>query len=409
MMPGTERQGRFRASLNWVLAANLATGGLNFLAGAWFARHLGPGAMGAYVAVSTAILLLGGCLSPGFDQALIRAPESGSLRAAGVRATHLQAVLVALLALLLYLGVRFGAGSPGGMSLEVGIPVLGGVLAGFYANLLAAPLAARLDYRFLAVARLGGALIGVGAGLGMAWAGQGALALAVRDLAGALGLLALVVWRSPLAWGMAGWREGLPELIRFTLPLWGLTLLEKLIQRIDYALVGILFGLERLGIYFALRMIVEGALAFVVNPIQTVVFAHACAGQRAEGGGPPRILPPVVPFWGAALVVLPLLAWAGPPLVQGVLGPKYQAAGALVPGFALLAVSTVWFELVKVSAMARNTHAAMLPARLFQLVLYVPLVAVLSNRFNLAGAAWAAGAASLGLALAATVLARRAR
>lgn len=385
--------GTFARNLRWTLGASLLIGAANFLAGAWFSRVLGPARLGEYVVLFTAIQLAWSFLSPGFDQAVVRQPGDAAIGRAALWATHLQVALlgVAGWAVLLWLGK--GASASPGQAALLGSTILAGSLLGPYGNLTAAPLAGRLRYQALALARLGS--VGAGLLVGLLAVPLGALALAVRDLVTVAVFALMVLWASPWPVEWRADRSGLGDLFQFSLPLWGLNVLERLVVRLDYALVGLLFGAEQLGIYFAIRSLIDGLTGFLVQPIQTVLFAHHCHDPNDSGRWGWSGRSAAVSF-GAAVGGLALIAWVFAPwAIQILLGSIYVPGAALLPGFILLSGSTLLFESTKVAAMAAGTHRRAVWARLAQLAVLVPLVMVFGRTFGLAGAGWASGLAGL--------------
>lgn len=394
---------RFQSSLNWVIAANLVMGILNFAAGVWFARVLGPSVMGEYALITTAVFLITGMFSMGFDQAIIRFPNRGDVESAAILATHLQAVGLVLVSIVVYGAyLHRGPHAIGNMA-GPAVGVFSSVIVGLYANLSAAPIAAQLEYRKLSRFRLLSVFLGVGLGLCFLRSGVGIYSLVARDLITALMLFALIARESPLKWVFAVNREGLKCLAKFNGALWGLNLMERLTLRLDYAMVGFLFGKEALGIYFAIRSVMEGAVGFLIQPMQTVLYAHHCRNRDAVRIRE-TLLGNIPLLYGIGVAVIAFLAYEFAPwLICFAFGVRYSSAIPLVPGFVLYAGAIVWFEFVKVSAMACDSHYSILLARVMQLLIYLPLMIVLGRYFGFLGAGLAMGGAAMVLALVATL------
>jgi O-antigen/teichoic acid export membrane protein len=279
--------------------------------------------------------------------------------------------------------------------------VLAALVLGLFANLLAAPIAAHLEYRYLAIARLVSTGLGIGAGLGLTAYGFGELALVGRDACAALVLLLLCGWRSGPWVGCRANRQGITRLLHFAKGLWALNVAERMVLRLDYALVGVLFEKDVLGTYFVVRGIVEGMLGFLVNPVQTVLFAHYCKGE-AQGINAMLDRRRMVLLYMAACLGIAILAWlVGPAILDRFIGLDYGGAGVLLPPLVFYAGAVLWFENEKVLAMSRNQHHRVVYARLLQMAIYLALVGPATEYLGLLGAAIATALAGGVLAMAA--------
>jgi O-antigen/teichoic acid export membrane protein len=276
--------------------------------------------------------------------------------------------------------------------------VIGAIVMSFFANLLAAPLAARLDYRFLAGARLLAMLIGIAAGIGAVQAGGGLYGLVIRDALAAVALLIVCRLR---AGPMASWRatrNSFCRLFRFAQGLWALNIAERLVLRLDYGAVGLLLGKEVLGAYFVVRGLVEGVLGFLVQPIQTVLFAHLCAAERGAGGAaalPARVVATLVLACLCLAIVSGLVVKY---LVVWLLGADYAEASQILPAMAIYAGAVIWFELLKVHSMARLNHSRMVLARALQMSVFALLVIPSTRHLGVTGASIATAAGAVALA-----------
>lgn len=398
----TESTGRLLRNINWVVAANAIAGAANFLAIAWFARTLGPVTMGEYAAVVTAVQLVVAFLSAGFDQAVIRMPGDREVAGAAAMATVLQSVALVLGSAVVYLVFYFQ--SPAGAR-ELSGPaavILAAIIVSVFSYLIAAPIAAELDYRFLALSRLVAAASGIGSGMAMAMQGHGLYSLALRDMFTAAVMLALCAWRAGggLSWKTS--RDGFRRLLVFARGLWALNLTERLMYRLDHGLVGLLLGKEVLGAYFVVRGLVEGILGFLVTPIQTVLYTHYC---RLEHGGRAKRMSDrrMMVGFALALTALGVLAWAiGHEVLTWLLGLAYADMAVILPSLAIYAGAILWFENEKVRAMACLRHHRVVIARIVQIVLYLLLVFPAIHFFGVGGAGAATAAAGVVLALVAT-------
>ena len=396
--------------LGWAMGGNAVTGVANFLSAVWFARVLGPSIMGTYAVILVAFQLMAAFLTPGFNQAIIRNPSKPALIAAGTFATFLQSVVMICASIVVY-GMSFWVDKGRAIDFLVpGIGMLVSTVLSLWMYLLAVPFEAGLDYRTLVHIRMVALLVSTMTGILAVEAGFGVNALIARDVVSSLLSLVLIRLRSPIVLAWEGWREGIPDLVRFVRGLWPLNILERLVLRLDYAVVGCLFDIETLGIYFAVRGIVEGALGFTLSPIQTVLYSYYCRL--------PSINIVVDTLFRRELMSLIGLTTAGAILVfhltgdgilAATLGPEYRRGYVLLGGLILYAVSVAWFEHLKVLAMSQDSHHAMMLARVVQLALSVILLYPLIHVLGLMGAGLSAGIAAATMAAISTWIARALR
>lgn len=390
------------ANLNQVVAANAIAGLANVGSTVWFARILGPGIMGDYAIIVVALQVVTALLVPGFNQAVIREPSRKELAAAGTLATAVQSCLVLVAGGIAY-GWALWYESPAGRDLSLPCALLGAsLILSFWSNLLAAPLEAQMVYRALVRTRLLALTAGIAAGIAAAAQGLEIYALVLRDLVTAVITLVLLRRDSPFRLTWQGWKGGMQDLLHFARGLWGLNALEKLALRLDYAFVGILFDKNVLGIYFAVRGLIEGALGFLVSPIQTVLYAFYCRMRTHPAQLTPSLHQGAGLMLAAVLVLGAGAFFTGPWWVETLLTERYAPGHTLLGGLVLYAGAMVWFENMKVLAMSRNIHRLLVVPRLAQVGVAVSITLPLVRFGGLAGAGFAAGLSALVLAAFAT-------
>ncbi len=319
---------------------------------------------------------------------------------AAIAATHLQSAIVAVGAAAIY-GIHYLGGGSSGAALP-GVVLLISLIGSFYTNLVAAPLAARMDYRFISQSRMAATLLSIAAGAALACSGASYWALVARDFVLMATSFALLTWHSPLGAGGASYGRDFRSLARFNASLWLLTLLERLALRLDYALVGFVFGKEGLGIYFSFRAVVEGCMAFLIQPIQTVVFAYHCRHRVDRDWLQWLGWKPVLAYFVAVALLGFAFRAVGAGAIRKLFGPEYMGATDLVLGLSLYAGAMIWFEYVKVVSVAEGVHNSVVGPRLLQILILLPLVYALARVYSFQGAALATGIAGWILASAAT-------
>lgn len=387
-------------NLNQVLASSAIAGLANILSMIWFARVLGPETLGNYAVLLVSLQLVTAFLVPGFNQALIRAPGHNSLAAAATFATCLQSLILLLAGGIFCIWSFSSATGVRHMAVPAALLVLSLVLS-FWSNLLASPLEAGMGYRALSRMRVIAVAVSIVVGLIGAMHGWGIYALVLRDLCAAGVTVALVRKVSPLVLVLKGWKDGMNELVRFSSGLWALNTLEKVALRLDYALVGAFFDEEILGIYFAVRGLIEGALGFLVTPIQTVLYSFYCrVSLPAEIRS--RLIQVAFVLFAGMFFLEGLLFFEGPWMIESLFGSRYGSGEVLLIGLVLYAAAILWFENLKVMAMSQNVHRILVLPRIAQLMTTIVTFFILVNAAGLRGAGMAAGLSACLLALVST-------
>lgn len=386
------------SNFSWLMLANLITGGINFAAMAWFALKLGPAAMGEYALIVTTLQLIAAFLSAGFDQAVIRDPECRKTFSAASFATIAQAVLLTIAGGVAYAFFYFKSPEAAGALLCPSALMLGSVILSLFGNLFAAPIAARLNYRYLSHVRLFATLAGVGSGMLLVLKGAGIYALVWRELITVLGAMILYRIKSPLRlFPGRTTRSDLRRLMRFSSGMWGLNLMERVIFRLDYALVGAIFGKELLGMYFVLRGLVEGVLSFLIAPIQTVLYTYYCRLEKQAQLSWPIPSRAAFAYWAAVSLAAVLGGYLSP-VITLLLGEAYKMIYVIVPSLVLYAGSVFWFENAKVWFMAQQLHQKLILARSIQFMVLLATIYPLALWFQILGASIATAMGALSLA-----------
>jgi PST family polysaccharide transporter len=392
-------------SFNCILSVNIVSGAINFFAIAWFARHLGPSIMGTYAVIITVLQITTAFLSAGFDQAVIRSPKDNSLIEAANLATVGQSVLLFTVGGLVYLIYFFHSPNNAEQILLPYFLVLSSIIVTFWGSLFAAPLAANMEYPFLSVIKLISSSFGVFIGIFLTLSEASLHALAYRDFIASTTFFVIVLVKSPNRnkWNLNINRPGLNRLFKFSVGMWGLNLLERVVRRIDYALIGFLFGKDSLGIYFVVRGLVEGVLAFLVNPIQTVLYSHYCRVRDLFTWRKDISIKVTCLYWVVGGILLLFSIHIVPYILNLILGQEYLLSNVIIPGLFIYAWSIIWFENIKVIAMSQHIHHKLVIARIVQLGILLISIYPLTYALGLLGASLSTGLAALSLSFLATL------
>ena len=386
------------------LLATAANSVVNFGTSVALARLCGPEVLGSFVLVAAWAHLAFALLSPGFDQAYIQSSNTPGRWESAVWLSVLQALLLLVAPVLLLFSAKLSIPSAALKSIDIGAfeLVMLSIVGIVFANLLLAPLAARLEYRTVGWLRLiaaAGASI-VSLGVAAVQEAPSILPLLLRELAaGAFLLLLAALFAKLPPWHGTPDRGGFLEAALFARGLWGLVAMEKLLQRSEYLLLGFVVSTADLGVYFAVRSLFDGIYSVVSAPIQTVLFAHLCRGGQQDAALALFESKSIRNKVLGVIVALTIACAFSPPVLGFIFGAHFVPPWPVPAAFVVLLCGLVVFELVKVSLMARGTHSALLPARTLQFVLLGTLLPVLGQRFGIAGAATASAMAVVGLIL----------
>lgn len=400
-MTRPESNKRLVTSLNHVVLANVLVGIVNFVAMAWFARSLGPGTMGDYALIITALQLISALFSAGFDQALIRHPDDKAMADAAYAASAVQSVLLVLSSSLVY-ALYFYQTQDSHNVLFPGAMVLGSLILSLYFNLYSAPIAAAMDYKLLSRARLLSTVFGVILGVVSALNDLGLYALVIRDISSAIVMYGIIRMASPMRAKLYFERSSFAKLFAFSRSMWALNLMERVILRLDYALVGIMFGKEMLGVYFVIRGMLEGVLGFLLQPIQTVLYAHYC---NTVNSNKRHALDKFGLTYWTLIVIASIASWfIAPAVISYLLGNEYKIGATVIPGLVIYAGAVLWFENIKVLSMAMDLHHGMLYSRAIQASILLGMFYPLISNAGILGAGLVTAIAAVALAVSATLL-----
>lgn len=149
-----------------------------------------------------------------------------------------------------------------------------GFSAGALGTVHQAMLERSMQFSLLARVELGAVLIGSVVAFTSAWAGAGAMSLALQAVAtssaGAVGLWLALGWRPSRSFALGELRR----LLAFGLPLAATNALNYVVRSADYLVIGVVLGPEQLGYYilayrlaFAPLQVVSAALSRVLLPM----------------------------------------------------------------------------------------------------------------------------------------------
>jgi O-antigen/teichoic acid export membrane protein len=348
---------------------------INVLALIWFAKELGPTELSYYASIIFSTQIVLALLSFGFDQAVIYYSLDRHVWSSAFVLTVLQSIVVVVISFVSF--YVYYIISPDGANhvFLIALAVLGSAITTLISTLFAASLIINKDFRYLNYVRLGSTILGVISALIMIDSNLGAISLGVRDLLFSLVTLYFILRKYKANYRIELSFRGLTfsKVWGFSFKYWKLHSIGRIFQRIDYALIAILFSKEILGIYYVIRSFTEGVLGFLLVPVQTVLFGYL---SKKKSLAVSVIKKQFYFFWRYIILlsIIIILSYFISPHILHYLGEEYIGGEVLIMPFVLFSGMMFLFEIIKVVSMSLNLHNAMIRARVFQLFCYLVLV-----------------------------------
>ena len=379
---------------------------MNFVGLIVFARLLGVDVIGQYGMIIIAIELMSLLFNFGFNQAAIKYSENQNVFSAALSLIIIQSSVLALMVVIVYFSSSLVLESSNGIIFPA-VMLLCARILDYFTTLAYAPLESQLKYDAIAKTRVVSVITGISVGLfSSLWLNQSVYVLILRDLVTAVLMFSLMMPKCSLQFRPSFNISELRKVWYFTRPIWYLNLLERGALRSDYALAAFALGQPNIGIYFQVRALVEGVLGFLVNPIQTVIYAFYCKHKNRMvlfQKIMKRALIPVV-LLASILFLSFSMTSTGGQMIAFLLGADWQAGGAMLAGMSLYFCAIVVFEHTKVIAIAERKKKMAIIGRFAQIILLALLVIPLASVYGVGGAAIASAAGATLLAIISTLL-----
>jgi O-antigen/teichoic acid export membrane protein len=187
--------------------------------------------------------------------------------------------------------------------------------------------------------------LGAAISVGMAWAGFGAMSLAVGQVVGAVAGGILIVIFAPLPLRLGFDADIARKLLKFGLPLAGSSLVVFFVGNVDNLVVGHMLGATVLGFYVLAWNLASWPVNMFSQPVRSVAPAmfsrlqHDPAAMRSGFTSAAGLLGAVT------LPVCLLISGAAVPLIGLVYGAKWAPAAQALMWLALLGALRILFEL----------------------------------------------------------------
>jgi O-antigen/teichoic acid export membrane protein len=343
----------------------------------------------------------------GINQAVIKHKTDLLIKNGAFALILIQALMILIIAGVLFIGYYSLAPEQAIILLSPGLFLVCTRIFFHFSTLVYAPIEGDLQYKFLTSMRLIATLSGLLVAVIVLLNGGGIYTLVVRHFVTSLLLLILVWYRVRPDFSPDFSSAAIKPVWKFSIGIWGHNILENGALRLDYALVGVILGMDALGIYYQVRAIIEGVLNFLVSPIHSIIYSFYCRYTQRISLFKRLIKQTLLLVLPLATISILIMILSGKPLISLILGEKWISGGSLLPGLMLYAWSILWYENIKIMAISENCHYSILWSRVLQIITLALLVVPLTNKFEFIGTGAATGLAALLLASYSTVLLSR--
>jgi O-antigen/teichoic acid export membrane protein len=186
-----------------------------------------------------------------------------------------------------------------------------------------------------------GALVSIG----LAWAGLGAMSLAVGRITGAVVAAVLYIAFSPQPLRFGFNRARARALLRYGTPLAGSTLVAFAVTNVDQLVVGRVLGATALGFYALALNLATWPVTMFSLPVRNVAPAAFARLQHDHDAMRTAFLSSSALLCAVALPVCLVIGGAATPLMRFAYGARWLPASPVLLWLSLLAALTIFFQL----------------------------------------------------------------
>ncbi len=380
--------GRASRAFGWSLV-NTVVSRLGTLAiGIVLARLLGPAAFGTFAVATVALLAILSFNELGVSLAIVRWRTDPATIAPTVNTISVLSSLL-LFALVLVTAPAFAAamGDPGATR------VVQVMAVAIVINGLVATPAALLQREFRQGRRMVldqvNTWLGAAVSLTLAFAGLGAMSLAIGRIVGSVVSGAFFLVWSPLPYRFGFDRSVAGKLLRFGLPLAGASIVVFAVGYADQLTTGHQLGATALGFYVLAFNLASWPVSIFSQPLRSVapaLFARLQDDPERMHAAFSRILRLLV---SVALPFCFLLAGAAEPIVRLVYGTPWLPAVVVLSLLGIMAGARIFFELAYDFLVIQGRSRAILGVQVVWLVVLVPALLLGAQQDGLRGIALA--------------------
>jgi PST family polysaccharide transporter len=332
-------------ALGWTFASNalskLGTVGITVV----LARMLGPHAFGTYAVAWVALLAMLSLNDLAVSLAIVRWPGDPAEITATV--TTIAVLGSAVMYAACFFAAPWYATAMGAPAAAWVIRVL--AFSVVLDGLVCTPVgllnrAFRQDRRM--IADQVNSWLGAVVSIGLAWAGLGAMSLAVGRITGAAAAAALYIAFSPQPLRFGFDRNAARELLRYGTPLAGSAIVVFAVANVDQLVVGRVLGATALGFYVLAGNLATWPVTMFSAPVRNVAPAAFARLQHDHRAMRTAFLAAAALLCAVALPVCLAIGGAATPLIRFAYGARWLPAAGPLLWLSLLAALTIFFQLV---------------------------------------------------------------
>jgi PST family polysaccharide transporter len=365
--------------------------------GILLARLLGPHAFGVYAVAFVALLAVLSFNELGVSLAIVRWPGDPSEIASTV------ATISCVSSVLLFIGFYLGAPAfASAMGAPAATPVIRVLSTSILIDSVVAVPAAMLQRNFrqdrkMIADQVHGWLF-VGVAIGLAWAGFGAMSLALATVAGTLaGGILIMVFSHPPRFGFD--RIWARRLLKFGLPLAASSFIVFLVGNVDNVIVGHMLGATALGFYALAWNLSSWPVTMFSLPVRSVAPALFSRLQHDRPAMHISFLSCVGLLASVTLPVCLLMSGSAVPLVDFAYGSKWASAAPVLVWLAGVGALRILFELSYDYFVVLARSRVVFTVQLAWLIALIPALIVAVRMDGVRGAAIAGFAVAGGVIL----------
>jgi O-antigen/teichoic acid export membrane protein len=362
------------------------------------ARMLGPHAFGTYAVAWVALLAMLSLNDLSVSLAIVRWPGDPAEIAPTVTTIAVSGSVVMYAACF--------AGAPAYAS-AMGAPAAAGVirvlaLSVVLDGLVCTPVGLldrsfRQDRRMIADQVNGwlGALVSIG----LAWAGMGAMSLAVGRITGAVAAAVLYITFSPEPLRFGFDPASARELLRYGMPLAGSTVVVFAVTNVDQLVVGRVLGPTALGFYALALNLATWPVAMFSLPVRNVAPAAFARLQHDHEAMRAAFLSAAALLCAVATPACLAIGGSATPLVMFAYGARWLPASRVLLWLSLLAALTIFFQLAYDYFVVLARNRVVFTVQLGWLLALIPALITGARLAGIAGVGVAEAAVAGGLIL----------
>jgi O-antigen/teichoic acid export membrane protein len=366
--------------------------------GVVLARMLGPHAFGTYAVAWVALLAVLSLNDLSVSLAIVRWPGDPAKIAPTV--TTIAVTGSAAMYAVCFFGAPAYASAMGAPAAVGVIRVL--ALSVVLDGLVCTPVGLlnrsfRQDRRMIADQVNGwlGALVSIG----LAWAGLGAMSLAVGRITGAVAAAVLYIAFSPEPLRFGFDRASARELLRYGMPLAGSTVVVFAVTNVDQLVVGRVLGATALGFYALALNLATWPVTMFSLPVRNVAPAAFARLQHDHEAMRTAFLSAAALLCAVALPVCLAIGGSATPLIMFAYGARWLPASRVLLWLSLLAALTIFFQLAYDYFVVLARSRVVFTVQLGWLLALVPALIVGARLAGMAGVAVAGAAVAGGVIL----------